>query len=177
MDLSMSRSTLSSLSLSLSHSASFCLPISLSLSLCVSLLLKKIHKSLHRISPQKIGIWSSIEFLWSSIWILHWVLCMNLYKTIWKILMELHRNSMVLHRNSMVLHMPIFCGEILWRLLWNFPVRSLSLFVSLCVSLSLSQLICCYFYIFQFDLIKEVVQSFWDSLVAKKFWSKGITSS
>jgi hypothetical protein len=57
----------------------------------------------------KIGRWSSIKFLlgilqrgqWSSI------------EPLWRIPMELHRNSMELY-------MSIFYGEILWRFLWNF---------------------------------------------------------
>jgi hypothetical protein len=35
----------------------------------------KFHRNLHTIFPQKIGIWSPIEFLWSSITILWNVIC------------------------------------------------------------------------------------------------------
>jgi hypothetical protein len=57
----------------------------------------KIHRNLHRISQQKIGISSSIGIP--------------------------HRvPSMEFQRNSMELHMPIFYGAILWRFIWIFPL-------------------------------------------------------
>jgi hypothetical protein len=60
-------------------------------------LVGKIHRNFHRISPQKIGIWS----IWSSIGILHRVLISSI---------EVLKNSIKLH------------GKLLWssiETLWN----------------------------------------------------------
>jgi hypothetical protein len=87
--------------------------VKISLTHPIAPLVSLFSRLFERLALQKDSIEISIEFL-------HRKLAYGApeefsIELLWRIPLELHRNSVELH-------MPIFCGEILWRFLWNLSV-------------------------------------------------------